>query len=365
MAPNLNLSFRLRRRRGAVAIIVVLALVTLLGVSALVVDLGYATASKQELQAGADAGAHAGAVYLDGTDESLVNAPAAAVAAAGFNEADNSPVVLDPSADITLGQWDSVSQTFSSAATAMETNAIRVTTRRDDLPAWFSHAVSGRTALSAAVEAIGHRSTTGAGQVACFLPLAVPLCAIETSPGSGVYHDEMIFTLNPPSVNNVAWAKVDGGVPSTDYVRDMLTNCEFDGTLDVGDIVGLNNGVLDAALMELADMVDASSTLWKPDWGGMPAQAARSSIHNWGNTFESPIAVIDDPTKCLSPSDPFLGEWPVVGIAWGAVFEVIASGPAAEKNIKMRIDLETPRAEGTGSGGLPFGVQYVKISLVQ
>ncbi|MBN1336268.1 MAG: hypothetical protein JXB39_09930 [Deltaproteobacteria bacterium] len=371
----------IRDRRGAVAIIVVLALVALLGAAALVVDLGYATASKQELQAGADAGAHAGAVFLDGTADGLDVARAAAVDGAAFNEADNSPVVLDPSADVTLGRWRISTGTFDpSESDPRLINAVQVVTGRDDLPAWFSHAVFGRTALSAGVESIAYHSTSGAGEVQCVIPIAIPSCVLY-KPGTTTFKPDLgeeDFVLNPPGINNIGWAMLGGGTPSADYLVDMMGNCTLGGAVTVSDIVGLNNGEITSALMYLAEQVEASTTRWEDHtypgteelvFGDLPVQDTFSpysgiDADKWGNTFEAPIAVIENDEYCDSPSHPFLGDWPIVGFVWGAVYDVVYTGPV-DKTIRMRFDLANPHNLGTDDGGINFGIEYVKIALVK
>jgi len=134
----------LRRRRGAVAIVVALLLLVFVGMAALVVDLGYLTTTRAQLQAAADAGAHAGAMQLDGTEEGLAAAVEAAVAIAAINAADGEAVDLRPTDDIALGVWDEDAATFTAGGTALAIDAVQVDARRADLPAWFARLAFGR-----------------------------------------------------------------------------------------------------------------------------------------------------------------------------------------------------------------------------
>lgn len=73
-------------QRGAVAIMVGLTLVILVGMLALVVDLGHAYLVKTGLQNGADAAALAGAAELDGTAAGVVRAKSRAIGIARQNQ---------------------------------------------------------------------------------------------------------------------------------------------------------------------------------------------------------------------------------------------------------------------------------------
>lgn len=75
-----------KRQRGAVAIIVGLTLVILVGMLAFAVDLGHAYLVKTGLQNGADAAALAGAVELNGTKDGVLRAKNSAIAMARQNE---------------------------------------------------------------------------------------------------------------------------------------------------------------------------------------------------------------------------------------------------------------------------------------
>ncbi|MFH1462965.1 MAG: pilus assembly protein TadG-related protein [Pseudomonadota bacterium] len=356
---------RLERRRGAVALVVALMLLILLGMAALVIDLGYQGASQAELQAAADAAAHAGAMQLDGTEDGLDAATQAALDFAAFNSAAGDPVELDPSADILLGIWDEVSGSFSAGGATEMIDAVQVTARRDDLPAWFARAAFGRDSLAASVQSVARRTYEGAGRVDCFLPLAVPSCVIEDV--YGIDHiNQVDLVLNPPGVNNVAWARPDAH-PSASWLSSQIWNCSYEGSIEVIDSVELNNGLIASVLADLADKIEASDTTWDSAlWGSLPAQAARSGIASsrYGHTLEGPIAVFDDDSYCTSPG-PMNGTEEITGFVWGAIYEVVTTGAAANRTIKMRLETTETHDLGTGSGGPDYGVVYHKLALVR
>jgi Flp pilus assembly protein TadG len=352
-----------RARGGMVVVVVALVLGVLLGISALVVDLGYLGASQAQLQAATDASSHAGAMQLDGTDDGLANASQAALDLASFNEVAGEPVQLDDTTDIELGIWDIPTSTFTAGGDTIEINAVRVTARRDDLPAWFANAAFGEEVLAASAVSIAHRQFTGAGEVECFIPLAVPGCWIEdTGPDQVNFYD---LVLNPVGANNVAWARPEAN-PNGSWLRNQIWNCEYDGNIDVGTSMELNNGVINSALAALAGEVEASSTVWdESKWGPLPPQETRSGISplQYGHTLEGPIAVFENDSYCSSPS-AMNGTEAVSGFVWGAIYEVVTSGKVADRTIKLRLETTEAYDMGVAAGGPDYGVEYRHLALV-
>jgi hypothetical protein len=346
-----------------VLVVVALSLGILLGISALVVDLGYLSAGQAQLQAAADAASHAGAMQLDGTDAGVAAASQAAVEVGGFNTVAGEALALDSSSDVEVGIWDIDAANFTPGGDAMDINAVRVTARRDDLPAWFAHAAFGEDALAASAASIAHRQTTGAGEVDCFLPLAIPSCFIDLHGTDAVNHYDLV--LNPPGVNNTAWARPLAN-PNGSWLRNQIWSCDYDGPLELGTSLELNNGVINSALQALADMVEASDTSWDTDkWGALPSQEPRSGIDPsaYGNTLEGPIAVFDNDSYCTSPG-PMNSTESISGFVWGAIYEVVTSGAAAKRTIKLRLETTESYDMGTGGGGPDYGVEYRHLALV-
>ncbi len=143
----------LRDRRGAVAALMALMLVMLLGMGALTIDMGFLWVLKNRLQATADAAALAGASQLPNeavvtavpSCEAGVDAPSTVQAAALDYACKNMPsaahgmvLVAD---DVVLGNWDVDTRTFTAAGAPI--NALQVTTRRstangNEVPLFFA-----------------------------------------------------------------------------------------------------------------------------------------------------------------------------------------------------------------------------------
>jgi Flp pilus assembly protein TadG len=113
-----------RDQRGAVFIIVAVAMPVIFGAAAASIDMGHILYIQSELRAAADAAALAATDELDDED-------AAKLLAVQYAEL-NMPVtqngnVVDPD-DVILGNWDTDTSTFTAAGTP--TNAVQVTARR-------------------------------------------------------------------------------------------------------------------------------------------------------------------------------------------------------------------------------------------
>ena len=133
--------------RGAVALMVAGGIVALLGIAALVVDLGNGLATKVQLQNAADSGAMAGTRELaqiykpqvalgnfDYTQDTLSSSEQAQIASrvnefASQNIAGGVPITIGLE-DVVVGVWDGSAQTFTPGATGV--NAVKVKARRDD-----------------------------------------------------------------------------------------------------------------------------------------------------------------------------------------------------------------------------------------
>ncbi len=138
------------------------------------------------------------------------------------------------------------------------------------------------------------------------------------------------------------------------------------GPLEVDTNIELNNGVINAALTAMADMVEASNTSWVEDkWGALPEQESRSGIDPslYGHTLEGPIAVFENDSYCTS-AGPMNGTEAISGFVWGAIYEVVTSGPVAKRTIKLRLETTDSYDMGTGAGGPDYGVEYRHLALV-
>jgi hypothetical protein len=335
-------------------------LLTLAGFAALVVDIGYARTVHYQLEAAADAAVHAGAAYLDGTDAGMESARASAMAAAAANQANGAAVVL-AEADVLTGIWNG--ESFTASTSAGVVNALRVTARAEGLSAFFGQLAFGIEELNTSASATSVMpSTTMPGSVNCFLPFSVPLCALEAHPAGTLASID--FQFSAAGVDNSAWGTLFAN-PSATEIRGFLNNCEAQGSARVGDPVNVNNGEIASGLHEIGTVIGSSATRWDPvALGALPTRMTGSAVpaSGYGRTLEGPILVFDQgDTPCDSIN--YVQGYPLVGFAWGVVYDVRAGG--SYKTVKIRINNTVSMNYGTSGGGsVDAGVVYQPAAMV-
>ena len=342
------------RQRGNFAIITGVALAGILGIGALAIDSAYVFHVRQQAINAADAAAVAGATGLDGTEEGMTEALQRAQAIALANIAAGDAVVVED-ADVAFGYWDDEVREFVESDVPEEVNAISVLAR---VP---TGGLVGEVAFGRSIQQVSGRAVAlsqegPASEVDCFLPIGIPSCLIEggAGPDAAQYID---MVLNPPGADNVGWARPDAN-PDASWVRDQIRDCEYGGSVELGDTVDLGNGEMTSALEELAAAIEASDTTWDESvWGAQPARERRSAVGQrfYGNTWEAPALVFDDDSYC-GGGGSWTGTAVVSGFVWVAVYDVVAQGAAANKTIKVRVDTTRTHEVGTGSGGPEWGV---------
>jgi len=117
--------------RGAIALLMALALTFIVGFAAFAFDVAYIRLARAEMKTAADAAAHTAMTVLRRSRD-IGTARAAAITVAGRNTVLKQSVVLDNS-DVTVGMWDYDTSTFSSAMPAdTPYNAVQITARKSD-----------------------------------------------------------------------------------------------------------------------------------------------------------------------------------------------------------------------------------------
>src|SRR5450432_2705863 len=124
--------FASNKMHGSILIYTIISMVAMVAFVSLGVDFGRVELTKAELQHAADAAARYGASGLPNIINGKTAAFANAVAAAGENNADGTPVVLDPNTDIELIIWNSATQTYTVTNDPTLANGIHVMPQRSD-----------------------------------------------------------------------------------------------------------------------------------------------------------------------------------------------------------------------------------------
>jgi hypothetical protein len=127
-----------KRQRGAVAVVVGIAIFVLVGMIGLALDLGQMFVNKTELQNAADACALAAARELDGTADALIRADAAGMLVGGRNLVgfQGGAVALDAD-DITYSEQLSPNSTYVNNADPAKAKFAMCQVERTDIKMWF------------------------------------------------------------------------------------------------------------------------------------------------------------------------------------------------------------------------------------
>lgn len=176
---GLRAKFR-SRQHGAVAIIVAISLVVLIGILGLVLDLGRLYVAKTDLQNAADAAALSGAKQLDGTSEGICCDPDSAVGMAMQTASLNSFYSNTGKDAVTISEDDiEFSHTkdgpWVGHLSAMDEPEnkffIRVNTASGNLSTWFIHVIPGTASTTSTMAvAVAGRFPPGA-----LTPMFVPV----------------------------------------------------------------------------------------------------------------------------------------------------------------------------------------------
>ena len=352
-------------RRGNAALIFALLLILVLGIAALVIDIGNARMVGDQMLAAVDASALGGVARLDLTEEGLTAARETAVDIAARNRAGGAPVQLNIG-EVELGVWDFDASTFTPLEDPEQTNAVRVTHHRTDIPAWYASIAFNDDRLNLTRSATAARIARPAGAVDCYIPLAIPDCVLD-------YGDEDLmdrtFVFNPSGVDNVGWGRADGS-PNANFLRAQIQDCNSGGLAEAGDAAGVQNGTVASVIRAMADRVESSDTTWDSEiWGTLPAASPDSLIDPalYGRTFEGPILVFDGADSYCESGGPFNGDYPLVGFLWGAVYDVGMHGKkgAESMNVYMRINVADLFEVGESGGGEGRGVVFMESLLVK
>lgn len=171
-------------QRGAVAIIVGICIVVLVGMIGLVVDMGHLFVFKTELQNAADSCALAAAKELDGGSDALSRAQSAGITVGQQNKTDlqGAAVSISP-ANIKFSATLSPNSnylTLAAGANPATAKYAMCTLNRNGIQMWFMQ-VMGLGNQTVAAEAV---ATLAPSQTACAIPIGV--CSQGSAPSFGL-----------------------------------------------------------------------------------------------------------------------------------------------------------------------------------
>ncbi|MGE3180516.1 MAG: VWA domain-containing protein [Phycisphaerae bacterium] len=223
-------------RRGGVVVQVAIAATVILGVGALVVDVGSMYSARAELQAAADAAALASAGQLIRDDAQHLPEHLARTVAASYatrNEANGHAISIDPDSDVILGrsEYNSASNRFTFFPTTGGYNAVKVKMRLSDSNS------NGSLALTFANIFGKSKADVGAEAIATVVPRDIAL-VIDLSASMNFDSETMFWNRNDGGYSNMrdVWAALDGPAPSRPYAPASELDSEY--ASDLGPTFG-------------------------------------------------------------------------------------------------------------------------------
>ncbi|WGY72958.1 pilus assembly protein TadG [Burkholderia cepacia] len=219
----------LHRQRGAVAIIVGLALAVMIGFVGLALDLGKLYVTRSELQNSADACALSAARDLTSAI-SLSVAEADGIAAGHLNYVffQNKSVQMLTNANVTFS--DSLSNPFltkNSVTTPANIKYVQCTASLSNIAHWFLEVLNvmpGTQVANAASVSASAIATVGGGQTTCAIPVFV--CRTTGSPsykvGDWIASPSGSSTTYGPG--NFGWAALDGSTSESTLASELSGN---------------------------------------------------------------------------------------------------------------------------------------------
>ncbi|MEM6928156.1 MAG: pilus assembly protein TadG-related protein [Myxococcota bacterium] len=370
---------------------VVMMLTTLLGFTAMAVDIGMVGVGRAQVQVAVDAASLAAAGRLDGTESGLVAAARTAAEVAAAHQVLGTPIAIEPDG-IVLGRYDEDGGSVVEETEAALVDAVQIRLLPHDITTSFAAVAFDTRSVAVAAQvtarrAAGHgpaRSTT------CFLPIAVPDCNVSglaegTNPPplqihmgertpftadeqrtadllrasldafEAVYGAEYVAAMEdiladslwpggvPPST--VGWARPEQAPDATWLEAQILDRCTG-GAIVVGETVFVSEDTFADALDDIVDVLDERSSVASEPWIDGIATPGRDGVTGnllwnsavderaWGHTMQGAVALVaaDD---CDEPT--FDGPLEVTGIAWGALYDARTSGSAT--NLWLQVDV--------------------------
>lgn len=240
MVTSLNLKPLMFRQRGAVAIIVALALPLLIGMAGLALDLGKLFITKTELQNAADACALSAARELNGTAAQFTAAETAGRNVGQANRAyfQTDAVVLPVNDAVRFSTaLDGAYQPANALAGLTPAQAatfrfVRCTANKGNIANWLIEvlnvmpgiAVAGEQTVQAAAVA-----TLGPGQNSCnLLPIGICNTAVTATTPAGTWINGILAPGSGTLSGSYRWVDFDPNEGGANEIRDLLTGNSCD-----------------------------------------------------------------------------------------------------------------------------------------
>ncbi|MEO0313609.1 MAG: hypothetical protein RI928_65 [Pseudomonadota bacterium] len=247
------------RQRGAVAIVVAISLIAMVGIVGLALDLGKMYVARAELQNAADACALAAVHSLNGATTRQLDIAEAAGLTAGLRhkvQFQSKTVNLSQNASIAFaeqveGPWRLKNSVGTGDPSVLRMRHARCTIAESGMETWFIHVLNALPGVAIGTQQVSASAVASLlnSQTTCALPVAICVEQLTANPQVG----QWIKGVNSPSddaTSNFRWVdlSVTGKSSSTRDIADMLSGngaCELPVTgMEVGTTgarLGLSN----------------------------------------------------------------------------------------------------------------------------
>lgn len=332
---------------GAVAILVGLLLVALVGIASYVVDIGHFRVVRGELQNAADSAATAGAKSLPNEDDVRDKAHEF-----GLQHKANQTYVEIPAEDIQIGVWhfeEPVDEAWefppdgTRPPNAVRARAASESGQGTEVFTWFARVLpGGPESADIGAEAI---AVTGGPGCAFGFPIAIPECFIRDSNGDLLCEDQDL-EFSPDGDDVAGWTLLSDEHPNSNGIRALIEayqdqECGLACSVDTGDEIELQNGVASSAVQTLVDIL-------YPDGAEVP-----TPIDVWMPVIES------DPGCAIK----FNQSHTVVGMARIRILDANATGNP--KFVRIRLICDDDLCQDVAAGGYNQGAPAGKTRLVR
>lgn len=315
------------RQQGAVAIIVAICLVVLIGMLGLVLDLGHLYVTKTELQNAADAASLSGAKELNGKVTGINNAINRAIEAAGRNKFNlHSSTLVITASNIRVGACPSAGcmvaiSTITTDALAADKTFLEVNTGSHGLGTWFAQVLSSvNSNMATSAVAVAGKYVANITPIAiCRMP--DPGTTNEFGYERGISYK--VSDANPIGPGTMFWIDPESNTPgvcpviNTNDTRPYVCAGRTSYTPVVGGTVNTNTGVSTPQLESLDSRFDSYGAQGACDPTTAPPDSnikefryssnGAGTAESWMGTdpVQQGISFVDgdDPTVDCSPSN--------------------------------------------------------------
>ena len=257
------------RQKGAVAMVVALSLLFLLGFMGIALDFGHLFVAKDELQTSVDACALAAAQELDGSTDAITRATNAGLAAGNLNNVNFQSSTWSGQGKLVASDVTFKDASYGTTSVAANARYVQCQHSQSGIKMWLIQAVGASVGSTnqayAATNSVGALAvaTRASGQSSCPVPVALKSKTGGTAPNYGYQVGEWVTVLGSksPGSGEMGWYNLDGSNSASETSKELSEpgSC---GLAKVGDTLGTPG-----AKQSVSDVWNARFGIYKNNGG--------------------------------------------------------------------------------------------------